>query len=108
MPLIHRCLGITAALAIAPVLAEPMEELVVTATHSTRTIDVTNALAISPDVAQLLKEAPGANVNSNGPLTGIPQYRGMYGSRVATRGKLAAQQGRERQCRLQAAGYAER
>lgn len=84
MSLIHRYLGIAAALAAAPALAEPMEELVVTATHSTRTIDVTNALSISPDVAQLLKEAPGANVNSNGPLTGIPQYRGMYGSRVAT------------------------
>jgi len=84
MSLIHRYLGIAAALAAAPALAEPMEELVVTATQSTRTIDVTNALSISPDVAQLLKEAPGANVNSNGPLTGIPQYRGMYGSRVAT------------------------
>ena len=84
MSLIHRYLGIAAALATAPALAEPMEELVVTATHSTRTIDVTNALSISPDVAQLLKVAPGANVNSNGPLTGIPQYRGMYGSRVAT------------------------
>jgi iron complex outermembrane receptor protein len=84
MSLIHRYLGIAAALATAPTLAEPMEELVVTATHSTRTINVTNALSISPDVAQLLKEAPGANVNSNGPLTGIPQYRGMYGARVAT------------------------
>jgi iron complex outermembrane receptor protein len=38
---------------------------------------------IAPDVAQLLKKAPGANVNSNGPLTGIPQYRGMYGPRIA-------------------------
>tara|TARA_R110001592_G_scaffold357416_1_gene660692 strand:- start:288952 stop:291021 length:2070 start_codon:yes stop_codon:yes gene_type:complete len=83
MPAIHRYLGI-AALAATPALADHMEELVVTATHSTRTIDVTNALSISPDVAQLLKEAPGANVNSNGPLTGIPQYRGMYGARIAT------------------------
>ena len=83
MPAIHRCIAV-AALAAAPAMADHMEELVVTATHSTRTIDVTNALSISPDVAQLLKEAPGANVNSNGPLTGIPQYRGMYGSRIAT------------------------
>jgi iron complex outermembrane receptor protein len=84
MSRIQRYLGIAATLAAAPALAQHMEELVVTATHSTRTIDVTNALSISPDVAQLLKEAPGANVNSNGPLTGIPQYRGMYGARVAT------------------------
>ena len=81
----HRLyLAIAAALAALPARSDHLEELVVTATHSTRTIDVTNALVISPDVAQLLKEAPGANVNSNGPLTGIPQYRGMYGPRIAT------------------------
>ncbi|MCU7959542.1 MAG: TonB-dependent receptor [gamma proteobacterium symbiont of Bathyaustriella thionipta] len=37
---------------------------------------------ISPDSADLLRNVPGANVNKNGPLTGISQYRGMYGSRV--------------------------
>ncbi|MEM6581754.1 MAG: TonB-dependent receptor [Pseudomonadota bacterium] len=77
-------LGVAVAFASTSVVADQLEEVIVTATHSTRTIDITNALNISPDVAQLLKEAPGANVNSNGPLTGIPQYRGMYGSRVAT------------------------
>ena len=54
------------------------------ATHDTHSVDVNSALIISPDAAQLLKDAPGANVNGNGPLTGIPQYRGMYGSRIAT------------------------
>ncbi len=34
------------------------------------------------DTAALLKRVPGANVNRNGPLTGIAQYRGMYGNRV--------------------------
>ncbi len=34
------------------------------------------------DAADLLKSTPGANVNKNGPITGIVQYRGMYGSRV--------------------------
>ncbi|MEM8560620.1 MAG: TonB-dependent receptor [Pseudomonadota bacterium] len=83
--LTRKCvLGAAVALASLSVVADQLEEVIVTATHSTRTIDITNALNISPDVAQLLKEAPGANVNSNGPLTGIPQYRGMYGSRVAT------------------------
>ncbi len=61
-----------------------IEELVITGTHDKRTIDVSDALVISPDTAQLLKDAPGANVNGNGPLTGIPQYRGMYGPRIAT------------------------
>lgn len=36
------------------------------------------------DPADLLKYAPGASVNKNGVLTGIEQYRGMYGSRVNT------------------------
>lgn len=63
--------------------ADHMEELVISASHDTRTIDVSEAISASADVTQLLREAPGANVNSNGPLTGIPQYRGMYGQRVA-------------------------
>ena len=77
-------LGLTTALAGSLTHASQLEELVVTARHDTRTINLTDELIISPDVAQLLKKAPGANVNSNGPLSGIPQYRGMYGPRVAT------------------------
>ena len=34
------------------------------------------------DTAALLERAPGANVNRNGPLTGIAQYRGMYADQV--------------------------
>lgn len=35
-----------------------------------------------PDTAEILKGAPGANVNRNGGLTGIAQYRGLFGDRV--------------------------
>lgn len=35
------------------------------------------------DTAVALKDMPGANVNSNGLITGVAQYRGMYGDRVA-------------------------
>ena len=35
------------------------------------------------DTATVLKDIPGANVNSNGALTGIAQYRGMYGDRIS-------------------------
>jgi len=42
--------------------------------------DLINAPAA--DSAQLLKKVPGANVNSNGTVTGIAQYRGMYGDRI--------------------------
>jgi iron complex outermembrane receptor protein len=34
------------------------------------------------DSALLLKRVPGGNVNRNGPLTNIPQYRGLFGNRV--------------------------
>jgi len=46
------------------------------------------SFAIAPDssglkdTAALLERVPGANVNRNGPLTGVPQYRGMSGNRV--------------------------
>ncbi len=73
-----------ATLAAAPVRADHIEELVVSARHDTRSIDLHDDNLIAPDVARLLARAPGAAVNSNGPLTGIPQYRGMYGSRIAT------------------------
>ena len=36
------------------------------------------------DTATVLKDIPGANVNANGPLTGIAQYRGMYGCLLYT------------------------
>lgn len=34
------------------------------------------------DSARLLPKIPGANVNSNGAITGIAQYRGLHGDRV--------------------------
>lgn len=34
------------------------------------------------DAATLLQKVPGANVNSNGPLSGIAQYRGLFGDRI--------------------------
>ncbi|MBL4899168.1 MAG: TonB-dependent receptor [Colwellia sp.] len=37
----------------------------------------------APDLADWLMSVPGANINSNGPITGIAQYRGLYGDRVA-------------------------
>ncbi|MGB5259446.1 MAG: TonB-dependent receptor [Gammaproteobacteria bacterium] len=37
---------------------------------------------IAPDSANLLQAVPGADVNRNGVLTGIAQYRGMFADRV--------------------------
>ena len=39
----------------------------------------------SSDSAEILKSIPGANSNGNGPITGIAQYRGMYGDRVSVK-----------------------
>ncbi|NRD72348.1 TonB-dependent receptor [Shewanella sp. VB17] len=36
------------------------------------------------DISGLLENLPGAAVNSNGPVTGIAQYRGLFGDRVNT------------------------
>ena len=36
----------------------------------------------TPDTGDLLKRLPGANINRNGPLTSIAQYRGLFGDRV--------------------------
>jgi iron complex outermembrane receptor protein len=44
-------------------------------------IDVDREMLV--DTATVLKDIPGANVNANGPVTGIAQYRGMYGDRVS-------------------------
>ena len=76
---------VMAATLLAPGLAraQQLEELLVTARPDSRTIDVTEALSVAPDPARLLHAAPGANVTSNGPITGIPQYRGLFGPRIA-------------------------
>ncbi|GHF00218.1 TonB-dependent receptor [Thalassotalea profundi] len=36
-----------------------------------------------PDLASWLSTVPGASVNKNGPVTGIAQYRGLYGDRLS-------------------------
>jgi len=63
--------------------SETDEIVVVGRSVSTSTSRVEVAREILVDTAVVLKEIPGANVNSNGAITGIAQYRGMYGDRVA-------------------------
>jgi len=71
--------------AIDNVADAAIEEIVVTG----RTVDTSSERVevkrrILIDSAVALKAIPGANVNANGPITGIAQYRGMFGWRVAT------------------------
>ena len=59
------------------------EVIVVGRTVSTGLAQIQVDREMLVDTATVLKDIPGANVNSNGPVTGIAQYRGMYGDRVS-------------------------
>lgn len=63
--------------------SELIEETVTVGQHDTRVIELVDAVSVSPDPAELMKKAPGANIARNGPLTGIPQVRGLFGPRIA-------------------------
>ncbi len=62
-----------------------VEEIIVEgeALSATETLSIEPALISKPDSAAILQALPGANINSNGPITGIAQYRGLFGDRVA-------------------------
>ncbi|MDQ6968893.1 MAG: TonB-dependent receptor plug domain-containing protein, partial [Mariprofundus sp.] len=64
----------------------PVIKVTDTAIESANTVTIkpTEQDYIPTDTADALKSVPGANVNKNGPLTGIAQYRGMFGSRINT------------------------
>ena len=47
--------------------------------------DLSNNPTPSADSAEVLKRMPGANANGNGPITGIAQYRGMFGDRISVK-----------------------
>jgi iron complex outermembrane receptor protein len=48
-------------------------------------VETEDVAGIVPDTANLLHAVPGADVNRNGVLTGIAQYRGMFADRVNVR-----------------------
>ena len=86
----HSRKSLAIALAIATPLAghtaaqerQRIEEITVVGVRDTHTVIVDDTLVATPDTAQLLRKMPGANVNKNGELTGIAQYRGMFGDRI--------------------------
>jgi iron complex outermembrane receptor protein len=63
---------------------EPIDEIIV-AGHSVtaNAVEILVDREMIVDTATTLKNLPGADVNKNGVITGIAQYRGMYGDRVA-------------------------
>ncbi len=91
MRILHRtavCIAAVLVPAALPAQESPaataVDEIVVTGrsvSTSAAEIEVERELIV--DSANVLKDIPGANVNRNGPLTGIAQYRGMFGDRVS-------------------------
>ncbi|MBC52309.1 MAG: TonB-dependent receptor [Gammaproteobacteria bacterium] len=59
-----------------------VEEMVVIGARDSHTVRTDDVMVAPADTAELLKKMPGANVNRNGELTGVAQYRGMHGDRV--------------------------
>lgn len=85
--MLRTTMGLLLVLAAAAVGAaeRSVEEMVVTAKPDRRTIELDETVGIAPDSATLLRKAVGANVVSNGPITGMAQYRGMSRFRVSSR-----------------------
>lgn len=61
-----------------------LEEVLITGSVGDKTLKAHSIGVKSADSAQILNNLPGADVNTNGPLTGITHYRGLFGSRVST------------------------
>ncbi len=83
------CLLTAAVLAAASLAAqessiEAPEQVVVVGERVYPVVDsVAPSTEDAVDSAALLKQLPGANLNANGMIAGIAQYRGLYGDRVA-------------------------
>jgi iron complex outermembrane receptor protein len=70
---------------IAGAESDTVEEVVVVGEADTRRYELAQTLDVTPDSAVLLRKAVGANIISNGPLTGMAQYRGMSRMRISSR-----------------------
>jgi iron complex outermembrane receptor protein len=61
-----------------------IDELVVVAERDRRVFELAETVDVAPDSAAILRRVVGASVVSNGPLSGMAQYRGMSRFRVGT------------------------
>lgn len=81
---IHLLTGllIPALLPTAAATAAEIDEIKVLGARDKQILVADDTLVAPADSGELLQRLPGANVNQNGALTGIPQYRGMFGNRI--------------------------
>ena len=85
--LLRPIVGVSLLMAFgAPAWSESniLDEVVVIGEQDKRIFELAEGLHVEPDSAAILRKVVGANVVSNGPLTGIAQYRGMSRFRVST------------------------
>lgn len=77
--------GISLALLAGFAHANDLEVITISAQQQNMSIDdfIATGTAISADTSDWLASVPGANANKNGPVSGIAQYRGMFGDRVS-------------------------
>ena len=76
-------LGTFALLPLAAQDAPRINEIIVVGVQDSHTVATDDTLVAPADTAQMLRKMPGANLNKNGELTGIAQYRGMFGDRIS-------------------------
>ncbi len=78
-------IAVLASLSPWVVAQEPAQirEILVIGVQDSHTIVTDDTLVAPADTAQMLRKMPGANINKNGELTGIAQYRGMFGDRIS-------------------------
>ncbi|MGB0231879.1 MAG: TonB-dependent receptor plug domain-containing protein, partial [Pseudohongiellaceae bacterium] len=77
------CTFATFALPLAAQDAPRINEIIVVGVQDSHTVATDDTLVAPADTAQMLRKMPGANLNKNGELTGIAQYRGMFGDRIS-------------------------
>lgn len=78
-----RAISFAIMLAFGTASAGELEEIMVTGVPLTPFAEDSGLAPLAEtNTALLLRRVAGANVNFNGTLAGIPQYRGMFGSRV--------------------------
>ena len=62
---------------------QKIDEIIVNSDLAQQKFVTDNETLSSPDVSEQLSLAPGVALNRNGPLTSLPQFRGMSGGRLA-------------------------
>ena len=79
------CLAVLTSLSQWALAQEPTQirEILVVGVKDSHTVVTDDTLIAPADTAQMLRKMPGANINKNGELTGIAQYRGMFGDRIS-------------------------